>query len=252
VYDNAQRLQPTPKPTEILYAILFHDNTSANGNTLYHIVPHRHHRWHTCTSYLFLTDGVTVPSPSPFPYTRKPISHANKPTWLPVALRLGRGMHAVQPSFWGEALPKIHKVGLSIPPAQNTYGGGRTLPYPNLWPSADPLPGGSSGAIAHPPRWGSRGAIAHPQPKRSSGAIAHPQPRGKLWSHCPSQLTLWGPKPTNGQLTPNWPIWCNSAPPILGPWASDLKRAQMWRGAILNPPILGPSGVTCPFYVFRP
>ena len=49
---NAQRLQPTPKPTDILYAIYFHT-----------------HGWHTSTPYLFLTDGVTVPSPSPFPYT---------------------------------------------------------------------------------------------------------------------------------------------------------------------------------------
>jgi len=80
---------------------------------------------------------LLLPSPSPFPYTRKPISPAKKPAWLPVALRLGRGMHAVQPSFWEEALPKIHKVGLSIPPAQNTYGGGRILPYPNLW-ATDP------------------------------------------------------------------------------------------------------------------
>jgi len=30
----------------------------------------------------------------------------------------------------GEALPKIHTVGLSIPPAQNTYGGAHSLPYP--------------------------------------------------------------------------------------------------------------------------
>jgi len=67
------------------------------------------------------------------------------------------GMHAVQPSFWGEALPKIHTVGLSILR-------GRTLPYPNLWVSADPVPWASCGAIAHPQPWGSSGAIAHPLP----------------------------------------------------------------------------------------
>ena len=74
-------------------------------------------------------------------------------------LRLGREMHAVQLSFWGQALPNIHTVGLSIPPPKNTYGGGRTLPYPNLWASVDPLP------------WGGCGAIAHPQPRGNHGAI---------------------------------------------------------------------------------
>ena len=40
------------------------------------------------------------------------------------------GMQAMQPSFWGEALPKIHTVGLSIPPPKNTYGGGAPFPIP--------------------------------------------------------------------------------------------------------------------------
>ena len=128
MYDNAQRLQPTPLPTEILYPILFHDNTSANGNTLYHLVSQLHHRWHTPTSYLFLPNGVTVPSPSPFPYTRKPISHTNKPTWMPVALRLGRGMHAVQASFCGEALPTYIRWAFPYRPPKNTQGGGPPFP----------------------------------------------------------------------------------------------------------------------------
>jgi len=71
-------------------------------------------------SFGFLTDGVTVPSPSPFPTLTNIYHTANKPTWLPVVLRLGLGMHAVQPSF-GRG------------PSKNTYGGpfhtaGRTLP----------------------------------------------------------------------------------------------------------------------------
>ena len=40
-------------------------------------------------------------------------------------------------------------------------------------------------------------------------------------------------------------------PPILGPWATDPKGAQFW-GCNIEPPILGPSGVTCPFSVLRP
>jgi hypothetical protein len=40
--------------------------------------------------------------------------------------------------------------------------------------------------------------------------------------------------------------------PILGPWATDPKRAQFWGGAIFTPPILGPFGVTCPFFSFGP
>jgi len=56
--------RPTPGKYSKLYSSMTH------GNTLYYIVPHLHHGWPTSTSYLFLTDGVTVPSPSPFPYTR--------------------------------------------------------------------------------------------------------------------------------------------------------------------------------------
>ena len=173
---NAQRLQPTPKPTEILYAIYFHD---PRKYSILYSSTYPPHRWHTSTSYLFLTDGVTVPSPSPFPYTRQPISHAKQPAWLSVALRLGRWMHAVQPSFWGEALPKIHRVGLSIhPPKIHTAGAhpslsqpmaicrsptlgtvwghcpSPTLPIPNLREAVEPW--------SHPPLWGSCGAIAHP------------------------------------------------------------------------------------------
>ena len=90
------------------------------------------------------------------------------------------GMHAVQPSFWGEALPTYIRWVFPYP-AQKYIRRERTLPYPNLWPSADPLP------------WGSRGAIAHPQPKGSSGAM-EPSP---LWGSCGAiaHPQHWGSKP---------------------------------------------------------
>ena len=249
MYENAQRLQPTPKPTEVLYAILFHDNTSANGNTLHYIVSQLHHRWHTSTFYLFPTDGVTVPSPSPFPYTRQPISHAKQPAWLPVALRLGRGMHAVQPSFWEEALPKIHTVGLSIPPPKIRKAGGAPFPIPYLgkqWSHSPSLtlgkswshcpspslgkqwshcPSPTSGTPwSHPPLWGSCGAIAHPQPWGSSGAIAHPP--------------LWG---SSGAIAQPWGSSGAIAHPQ--PWGSHgaIAHPQHWgcSGAIAHPPIGG-------------
>ena len=108
-------MQPTPTPTEILYTIYFHD---------------KHHRWHTSNSYLFLLDCATVPFPFSLPLlsltyiTRQQTSIAASR----LATRPGDARSAAL--FWGEALPKIHTVCLSIPPAQNTYGGGPTLPYP--------------------------------------------------------------------------------------------------------------------------
>ena len=49
---------------------------------------------------------------------------------MPVALRLGWGRTQCDPLLLVEDLPKIHTVGLSIPPAQNTYGGAIILAYP--------------------------------------------------------------------------------------------------------------------------
>ena len=85
-------------------------------------------QWRTSNSHLFLTDGVTVPLPLyPSPTLAKPISHANKPTLLPVAKRLARGMHAMQPSFWGEALPNIRWASPYPHPKIHTAGG---APFP--------------------------------------------------------------------------------------------------------------------------
>ena len=105
---------------------------------------------------------MAFPSPSPFPYTRKTYISRQQTNMAAsrTATRPGDARSATL--FLGRGPPNIHTVGLSIPPPKNTYGGGRTLPYPNLWPNADPLPWGSSGAIAHPQPWGRSGAIAHP------------------------------------------------------------------------------------------
>ena len=49
---------------------------------------------------------------------------------MPVALRLGWWSTQCDPLLLGEALQKIHTVGLSIPLAQNTCDGAPSLPYP--------------------------------------------------------------------------------------------------------------------------
>ena len=100
-------------------------------------------------------------------------------------------MHAVQPSFWVDALPKIHTVGLSIPPAQiHTAGGHPSLSLnptdpqrpkttkwatdpkgahmgvhyaPSLWAQWQVTHEGPNfgGAILEPPFWAHLGSLAH-------------------------------------------------------------------------------------------
>ena len=149
MYDNAQRLQPTPTPTEILYAILFHDNTSANGTTLYHLVSQLHHRWRTYNSSLFLTDGVTVPSPSPFPYTRKTYISRQQTNMAASRTAARPGDVRSATLFLGRGPPNI-RWGLSIPPAQKYIR-----------------------REAHP-------SLSQPMPIFPSPTL------GKQWSHCPS------------------------------------------------------------------
>jgi len=101
-----------------------------------------------------------------------------------LATRLGDACSATL--FLGRDPPKHTYGGPFHTPAQKYIRRGRTLPYPNLWPSADPLP------------WGRCGAIAHPQ---------HcPSPTyGKQWSH--GAIPLFGeaveplPIPTQGYTT---------------------------------------------------
>ena len=91
---------------------------------------------------------------------RQTLNHASLPQ------RDGPAGMGAAPTFTfsgGEASAQkyIRRRAFPIPtPAQKYIRRGRTLPYPNLWASAVPLPWGSSEAIAHPPLWGSRGVIA--------------------------------------------------------------------------------------------
>ena len=93
---------------------------------------------------------------------RQTLNHASLPQ------RDGPAGMGAAPTFTfsgGEASAQkyIRRRAFPIPtPAQKYIRRGRTLPYPNLWASAVPLPWVSSGAIAHPPLSGSSGAKAHP------------------------------------------------------------------------------------------
>jgi len=49
---------------------------------------------------------------------------------MPVAQRLGWGRTQCDHYLLGDTLSKIHTVGLYIPPAQNTFVGALSLPYP--------------------------------------------------------------------------------------------------------------------------
>ena len=49
---------------------------------------------------------------------------------MPVAQRLGWGRTHCDPLLLGEAHTKLHTVAPSYPPAQNTYRGTPSLPYP--------------------------------------------------------------------------------------------------------------------------
>ena len=95
----------------------------------------------------------------------------------------------MQPSFWGEALPKIHKVGLSILPAQNTYGEGPTLPYPNPTDPQKP----KTQLWATDPTWAHLGV-------QSATPILGP------WASDPKGAQFWGVQFLN--------------PPILGPFGA--------------------------------
>jgi len=98
---------------------------------------------------------------------------------MPVAQRLGWGRTQCDPLLLGEALPKIRTVGLSIPPAQNTYGVAPSLPSPTTpltlrspKPNYGQLtPKGHTwgGAFCTPPFW-DHGQVT-PNPKKLGGAI---------------------------------------------------------------------------------
>jgi len=109
-------------------------------------------------------------------------------------------MHAVQPSFCGEALPKIHTVGLSIPPPKNTFGGGAPfpiptyghLPIPFLGEAVEPLP-----IPYHPPLFSSRiwsvdGQLTLRSPKTQKWATDPQGPKTQKWEIDPKWAQIWG------------------------------------------------------------
>jgi len=102
-----------------------------------------------------------LPSPPP----AKPISHVNKPTWLPVALRLGRGCTQCNPLFGERPSQTYIRWAFPYPPPKNTYGGAHSS-------LSQPM-----GICRSPTLW-------------------------KQWSHCPSPTygKQWShsPSPTTG------------------------------------------------------
>jgi len=90
---------------------------------------------------------------------------------MPVVQRLGWWRTQCDPLLLGEALPKIHTLGLSIPPTQNTYGGAPSLPF-----STTPLTLRS--------------------PKRNYGQLT---PKGPTWWCAFYTTPFWA----HGQVTPN-------------------------------------------------
>ena len=165
-------MQPTPTTTDILYTILFHD---------------KHHRWHTSNSHLFLLDGDTVTLPFSLPLLSLTYITRQERGNMPVAQRLGWWRTQCDPLLLGEAFPKIHKVSFSVPPAQNTYGGASTLPYPTTpltFRSPKPnygqlTPKGPHGGVAFctPPFW-VHGQVTT-NPKKSGVQFWEPP----FWAH---------------------------------------------------------------------
>ena len=136
---------------------------------------------------------MALPSPSPFSLPLLSLTYIPKQqrsiNASRAAPRLGSTRSATL--FWGEALPKIHTVGLYIPPAQHTYGGAPSLPYPTTpLTLRSPKPnygqltpkGPTWGCFWHPPFW-AHGQVT-PNPKNcGEGQFREPPfwaPRGHL------------------------------------------------------------------------
>ena len=131
----------------------------------------------------------------------------------------------MRPSSLGEALPKIHTVGLPIPPAQNTFGGAPSLPYPKTpLTLRSPKPnygqltpkGHTWGVLLHPPFW-AHGQVT-PNPKNWGDAILGTPilgPSGLLALFCSFVLLSISGPPGPPSLLPI-PNLSNANPPILG------------------------------------
>ena len=161
----------------------------------------------------------------------------NKPTWPPVAHRLGLGLYAVQPSLLGRGPPKNTYGGPFHTPPTNDGGGSAPFPIPTSHHLPIPYLGtpnayGSHQSTDPPPRGRQWRILPYPyltHTKAVHPPSPHPLPTqttnrvGLAWSH-PDKIPSSSRKPKlkNGQLTPNGPKFGgvqNSTPPFFEFWA---------------------------------
>jgi len=123
---------------------------------------------------------MALPSPSPFSLPLLSITYITRQErGIHDSLAAARlGAHAVRPSSFGRGLPKNTYGGPFHTPAQNTYGGAPSLPYPTIsltLRSAKPnygqlTPKGPTwGCFLHLPFW-AHGQVT-PIPKKCGGTI---------------------------------------------------------------------------------
>jgi len=152
-----------------------------------------------------------------------------------VATRPGNARSATL--FLGRGPPKNTYGGPFHTPAQKYIRRGRTLPYPNLWASADPYLGEAVEPWSHCPSPTLGKPLSYsPRPLWGSCGAMEPSPSlGKQWSHCPSP-TLgkpWShsPSPSLGKL------WSHGAITLFGEAVEPLPIPNIGgsRGAIAHP-----------------
>jgi len=149
---------------------------------------------------------MALPSPSPFSLPLlllTYITRQQRASW-PVSQRLGWGRMQCDPLLLEESIPKIHTVGRSVLPAQNTYGGATSLPYattsltlrstkPNYGQLNPKGPRG--GCFLHTPFW-AHGQVS-PNPKELGGCNFGKTHFGQLGVTCPffcfGLLSISGP-----------------------------------------------------------
>jgi len=124
---------------------------------------------------------------------------------MPFAQRLGWGRTQCDTVLLGEALPKIHTVGLSIPPAQNTYVRAPSLPYPTT-----PL------------------TLRSPKPNYGQLTL-----KGQMWGVLFAPPIL-GPLASNHKYKKNWGAILGN--PILGPSGSLALFCSFALLSISGPP----------------
>jgi len=158
---------------------------------------------------------------------------------MTVSQRLGWGHTQCAPLLLGEAFPKIHTVGFFVPPAQNTYGGAPSLPYPTTpltlrsrKPNYGQLTpkGPTWGCFWHPPFW-AHGQVT-PNPKNrwvQFWETPYWEPRG----HLPffSVLYSWAsadhldhPHTTDTQLIARKPTYLGANPKLNSFFSFDIPH----------------------------